>query len=750
MGSVFLARDPAIDRYVAIKLMRSGFDDSQLRERFQREARSVGRLHHANIVTVFDVGEHNGEPFIAMEYVEGQTLGHLIRHPDRAPFETRLDWIEAICAGLSYAHKSGIIHRDIKPANVMVDNDGGLKILDFGIARATSGSGTQTATQAGTVLGTLNYMSPEQLSGRPVDHRTDIFSAGALFYELLSGRMAFPGDIQSGVLHYILVTGPREPLLDACPTLHPRVAAIVDRCLARDVDARYADFGAVRRDLTTVRSELRSASGATPTVVIARDDAPRPPSSGGGRSPRTPSAGTRAELLKLRGERLSELLGDARTAIEREDLAAARDHCRQALIIDPEYQPALELQDRVDAVARAHEWLSQAQQELAGGQLTSAASLAERVLSVLPDSAGAAAVRRGVEDARRRLEEIAERARRLEATLGEGRAHLAAGRLDEAAQAAAAAIGIDGASAEARSLQQQAIAGLEARRRAESEARARRAIAQVQELVAQARERFAAGDHEGALGMLRAHQPRHVLVTEAIAALEQDLAEQARLAEEARRAEAARLEAEARRRDEEARERREAERREEDARRRAEAEAQRIAEAEERRQARAAEQTAKEERKRRRAAERAVAKEREMPLAPPPADPRTSARPRWVLPAAGGVVVMVAAVWWFSSRPSAPTPAALPAVSVLLDVRPWATIDRVTRASDGQAVDLACPSTPCLVSLPPGTYHVRAANPFFAALEFDFTVGGDGPSEVRRSFASFSPDDEARKALEGR
>src|SRR5262245_59977916 len=137
MGAVFLARDPAIDRDVAIKLMRTGFDVTDLRDRFTREAKSIGRLHHPNIVTVFDVGEHDGEPFIAMEYVEGQTLAKVIANAMAVPLAQKLGYIDGLFDGLQYAHRTGIIHRDIKPANVMVGVDGGIKILDFGIARVS-------------------------------------------------------------------------------------------------------------------------------------------------------------------------------------------------------------------------------------------------------------------------------------------------------------------------------------------------------------------------------------------------------------------------------------------------------------------------------------------------------------------------------------------------------------------------------------------------------------------------------------
>lgn len=250
MGSLYLARDPAIDRLVVIKLLKEGFDDEG-RERFLREARAAGRLHHPNIVTVFDVGEDAGRPFIAMEYVQGETLAHIIKRRARAHVWEKLALVEVLCAGLHFAHAAGVVHRDIKPSNVMREQTGTLKILDFGIARAGGGSVTRT----GDVVGTLNYMSPEQLAGESVDHRTDIYSVGALAYELITGQMAFPGTIQTGVLYKILNSRP-VPMESLVPDLDPDVTAMVARAMARDLGARYQDLDSLGQDLAVVRARL--------------------------------------------------------------------------------------------------------------------------------------------------------------------------------------------------------------------------------------------------------------------------------------------------------------------------------------------------------------------------------------------------------------------------------------------------------------------------------------------------------------
>jgi serine/threonine protein kinase len=230
MGSLYLARDPAIDRLIAIKLLKDGFDSS-VRERFAREARATGRLRHPNIVTVFDVGEHEDRPFIAMEYVPGETLAQLIER--RAPVRVveKLAILEDLCDGLHYAHAEGIVHRDIKPANVILDTSGTLKILDFGIARV----GESGITQAGDFVGTLNYMSPEQLAGENVDHRTDVYEDGALFR----------------ILHSELA-----PLERLVPGIDPEITEIIERAMAREPDDRYQDLADLREDLGAIRDRL--------------------------------------------------------------------------------------------------------------------------------------------------------------------------------------------------------------------------------------------------------------------------------------------------------------------------------------------------------------------------------------------------------------------------------------------------------------------------------------------------------------
>jgi serine/threonine-protein kinase len=264
MGSLFLARDPAIDRLVAIKLLRHGLDTQPLRERFSREARAAGRLRHPHIVTVFDVGEHDGDPFIAMEFLAGETLAELIREGARLSLSRRLKLLEELCDGLGYAHRSGLVHRDIKPANLMVDADGVLKILDFGIVRV----GDSGMTQAGVLVGTVNYMSPEQVVGSTVDHRSDIFAVGLVSYELISGKQAFSGTMKDGLLNKILNGNP-EPLAEVVPGIDAEVVSIVEQALRKDPADRYQDLVRMRNDLSRARMRLEREEELAAAVAAA-------------------------------------------------------------------------------------------------------------------------------------------------------------------------------------------------------------------------------------------------------------------------------------------------------------------------------------------------------------------------------------------------------------------------------------------------------------------------------------------------
>jgi serine/threonine-protein kinase len=265
MGRLYLAVDPVLGRQLAIKVIREEVADTDVRARFTQEARAAGGLKHPNVVTVFDAGDHEGHPFIAMEYVSGDTLADLIRRALPVPVTTKLHLIAQLCRGLACAHRSELVHRDIKPANLMVDQEGTLKILDFGIAHVAESGLTST----GVAIGTINYMSPEQVAGNKVDHRSDVFSVGTVFHELLTYQPAFPGTIQDGVM-YRIVHGESASLRDACPDLDPSIVATVTRAMRATPNERYQDLDTMAEELGTIRSRLDRgvAAKATPTAEL--------------------------------------------------------------------------------------------------------------------------------------------------------------------------------------------------------------------------------------------------------------------------------------------------------------------------------------------------------------------------------------------------------------------------------------------------------------------------------------------------
>src|SRR5271156_866036 len=229
MGVVYRAMDKSVGREVAIKTLTEATEE--LRQRFLLEARS-GVLNHPNIVTVYDFGEQDGNPYIVMEFISGDSLENLLRAGHKFTLIEKLDIIRQLCLGLGYAHQKGVIHRDVKPANIMVQPDGNIKIVDFGVARLEKTSGH---TQTGMVIGTLHYIAPERLLGKPADGRADIWSAGVILYLLLTGRLPFPGD---DVLHKV-VKEPQEPLSNFLTDYPPALDHVIDMALAKSPADRY-------------------------------------------------------------------------------------------------------------------------------------------------------------------------------------------------------------------------------------------------------------------------------------------------------------------------------------------------------------------------------------------------------------------------------------------------------------------------------------------------------------------------------
>ncbi len=263
MGVVYRAFDTVLERIVALKLVLTPEGlDPELRERFFREARAAGHLSHKNIVTIYDLGEHEGRPYLAMEYLDGEDLQRRLARPERMTLSHKLRLAIEICEGVEYAHSHGVIHRDLKPANIYITESGGAKILDFGLARLM----TSQLTRSNMFMGTLNYMAPEQVRGERADQRSDVFAVGVVLYELLGGRKAFEGDSVASTLYKILQETP-EPLGKIDPAVPQELAAIVERALAKLRDERHPDMSALRRDLEAYQ-ELRRASGPTTPLPV--------------------------------------------------------------------------------------------------------------------------------------------------------------------------------------------------------------------------------------------------------------------------------------------------------------------------------------------------------------------------------------------------------------------------------------------------------------------------------------------------
>jgi serine/threonine protein kinase len=260
MGTVYQALDPVLHRTVAVKTMTPGLsDEAEQRARFLREAQAAGSLRHHNIVTVYDHGEDGGQPYIAMELVEGVDLEAVIRSREPLPVEAKIDILRQVCEGLSCAHRSGIVHRDVKPANIRVTPDGDVKIMDFGIAHLQS----STMTRGGAVLGTVHYMAPEQVEGRKADHRADIFSVGAIAYELLAYRRPFDAETLTSVMFRITHDVPDMAAIPPSAN-SPRLEAVVQRALAKAPSDRYQTLDEMRDDLARlVRDTAASEVEAT-------------------------------------------------------------------------------------------------------------------------------------------------------------------------------------------------------------------------------------------------------------------------------------------------------------------------------------------------------------------------------------------------------------------------------------------------------------------------------------------------------
>jgi serine/threonine-protein kinase len=471
MGVVYRAFDSVLQRIVALKLVHSPDGlDPEMRERFFREARAAGLLTHKNIVTIYDLGEHDGTPYLAMEYLEGEDLQRRLARPERMSLAHRVDLAIEICQGVEYAHSHGVIHRDVKPANIYITDDGGAKILDFGLARLI----TSELTKSNMLMGTLNYMAPEQVRGERADQRSDVFSVGVVLYELFGGRKAFEGDSVASTLYKILQEAP-EPLWKIDPALPLELTEIVERALAKLRDERYPDMSALRRDLDAYRQQqLPGPRTPRPAPISQSSIITGPPPS----TPPTEVPDRSAPVGIGSGSRVgAQPVSDNRPRRTGRNLAIAAvgilvaaggwfavQRARQPVSI-PGPSAAAPLPEDPIAVR-----LREAQRALDAQQYGAALNGVEAVLLQAPQNADAQRIR------------TAARQGAVQDALARGNRHLSSGETSEAIKAAGEALALAPDNADARRILDQASArtsapDAEAAHRRMSEARAAAEVA---------------------------------------------------------------------------------------------------------------------------------------------------------------------------------------------------------------------------------------------------------------------------------
>jgi hypothetical protein len=477
MGTLYLAHDPVLDRAIALKLLLGDIDLPGARERFVREARAAAALSNPNIVTIYDYGDYESQPYIVMEYIHGETLADLIRRRPAMPISIKLRWAEELCTAVGYAHAGGIIHRDIKPANLMIDSYGQLKVLDFGIARMR---GT-LATSATALVGTPGYCAPEQIRGGEIDHRSDLFSIGAVCYELFSYTEAFPGDSVHVITNRILNEEPL-PLARVCDGIDGELARVVMQALEKPLDHRFPNADALRKALADVRVRLETDTDVTIRYVspIAALPPRRSTPAAGGSSPGRPESDRDADAAAAmtvltpapdprRTERENEArkrvaklrahLLDARKRLDASDLQAARAECELALKLDDAHPEALALLAEVDA-SREHavtEWIAEARDGLARGDTAAVSALIDRVNTLQPDHPATASLARDLRLLRADQEHARRRANSFAAAIAAAEAALAGNDLDEALARAREALALEPSSQHALALQEEAL-----------------------------------------------------------------------------------------------------------------------------------------------------------------------------------------------------------------------------------------------------------------------------------------------------
>ena len=402
MGTVFRGTDPRIGRTVAIKMLTAAADDPDLLERFYREAKYTGNLHHQNIVTVYELGHQDGVPYLVMEYLEGVSLEGVIASGRPTPIAEKLGIVLQVCSGLTYAHKQSLVHRDIKPANIVILADGTAKIVDFGIALL----GDSQLTRTGHVVGSLNYMSPEQLNGNmDVDARTDVYSAGVVLFQLLTGALPFDGGSTAATLRKIVQDPP--PLLSKYLTdCSEELEGILQKALAKNRDERYSSPEDFALDLAQVQQEyLQKIVGETlqqAADALHRNDFVTARQQVLQVLRGSPQNSEAAELLRHikqaqekqhQEQQVLHLQMKAEECFRKHRLDEALQYVEQGMRLDPEGAVFPGLRDAIHAAhARMDGYraaLRRAESAVKAGDLDAAKRAVEEAQAIVPDDAAA-------------------------------------------------------------------------------------------------------------------------------------------------------------------------------------------------------------------------------------------------------------------------------------------------------------------------------------------------------------------------
>ena len=417
MGAVYKARDPLIGRLVALKTITTGMSaQANSLERFYQEARSAGALQHPNIVTIYELGHENNTPFIAMEFIEGGSLDHLIEQRQALPISVKLGYIVRVCEALSYAHRHNVVHRDIKPANIMVTKEGAVKVVDFGIARLTD----MSLTQPNMMIGSRAYMSPQLYKGERADARADIWAVGVTLYELLAYRRPFIADSEAELMFHIMSDNPPslQSVTADCPE---ELSNIVGKMLAKKAEERFQSMDEILRDLEPLWKTAQQATVAGLLAdcqqLLTANDLQRAQgllrkalqidvSNTRAKSllERVSSELRRSQLLP----KLNEHLERCRSFLRTGKLREARAEVDAALGLDSRHEPAQQLFAELEAAAARAQEVEQklrlTKQRLAEGALTEAATALGQALDMDSANAQGQELRRQIEEERNRRE----------------------------------------------------------------------------------------------------------------------------------------------------------------------------------------------------------------------------------------------------------------------------------------------------------------------------------------------------------